>query len=336
MAVNFYEVPDEYSSVFSPLVYRLSGIAAGETVEVAVARSGDERPLGMKRIVGGDGASVNISGYVRRCLSPSPFPADILSLDVDEGRCVTVLLAAGGAVSAGRTYTCAAVPLSYMDLLTAMPDRRRIAWDESDEISVLPGGGALRYRWKVTGTGGAYEYESEDYDAPFGIVSLAFGMPAVAAALAGRGLRKEDYDVVEVDIVRLGESIARVVYDIAERPEGAVRLCWLNVFGGFDYHTFGTPSGEYLVVERSDADYADTAPRFRGRWRRQELTSGYMPRAWIEALAGITASPLVWRVDEEGFIPVNVQAGEIPLRSDGLNAVSFSVSDGVRIPCQNF
>ena len=42
MAVNFYEVPDEYSSAFSPLVYRLSGIAVGETVEVAVARSEQE------------------------------------------------------------------------------------------------------------------------------------------------------------------------------------------------------------------------------------------------------------------------------------------------------
>ena len=72
MAVMFSGVPDNYDSVFGPLVYTLTGIASGETVDAEVFTVGAETPVGVKRIAGGDAALVNIACYMRRLLTPVP------------------------------------------------------------------------------------------------------------------------------------------------------------------------------------------------------------------------------------------------------------------------
>lgn len=73
MAVMFSGVPDNYDSVFGPLVYTLTGIASGETVDAEVFTVGAETPVGVKRIAGGDAALVNIACYMRRLLAYRPF-----------------------------------------------------------------------------------------------------------------------------------------------------------------------------------------------------------------------------------------------------------------------
>ena len=72
MAVMFSGVPDNYDSVFGPLVYTLTGIASGETVDAEVFTVGAETPVGVKRIAGSDAALVNIACYMRRLLTPVP------------------------------------------------------------------------------------------------------------------------------------------------------------------------------------------------------------------------------------------------------------------------
>lgn len=98
---------------------------------------GAETPVGVKRIAGGDAARVNIACYMRRLLTPVPFPADSTGLFSDAGRFVTAAVGCGGAVSPVRTFTGAVRRLSEYEVLTTLPMHRTIAWDESDEVSLL-------------------------------------------------------------------------------------------------------------------------------------------------------------------------------------------------------
>ena len=116
MAVMFSGVPDNYDSVFGPLVYTLTGIASGETVDAEVFTVGAETPVGVKRIAGSDAALVNIACYMRRLLTPVPFPADSTGLFSDAGRFVTAAVGCGGAVSPVRTFTGAVRRLSEYEL----------------------------------------------------------------------------------------------------------------------------------------------------------------------------------------------------------------------------
>ena len=299
MAVMFSGVPDNYDSVFGPLVYTLTGIASGETVDAEVFTVGAETPVGVKRIAGSDAALVNIACYMRRLLTPVPFPADSTGLFSDAGRFVTAAVGCGGAVSPVRTFTGAVRRLSEYEVLTTLPMHRTIAWDESDEVSLLVPGCSMTYSWRVSGEA-EYVYESPEYIASRGIVTLVVGMPSVRTTLAAVGVQTDGVAALRVTVRVAGESVAEVHYRIEPREPGSVRLCWFNRMGGLDYHTFGRPDTGYLEASReaflNHDGYAAASVRLADR---TELSSGYLPRLWMEGLALIPASPRVWRVEEE-------------------------------------
>ena len=116
-----------------------------------------------------------------------------------------------------------------------------------------------------------------------------------------------------------------------------MRLCWFNAMGGFDFHTFGVSETETLDAGKevflSHDGYRTACVQSE---RRSELVSGYMPRLWVEGLSGIAASPLVWRVDGEGYTPVDVSSGETAIRREGLNYVSIKIRDAAPPLRQNF
>ena len=221
MAVMFSGVPDNYDSVFGPLVYTLTGIASGETVDAEVFTVGAETPVGVKRIAGGDAALVNIACYMRRLLTPVPFPADSTGLFSDAGRFVTAAVGCGGAVSPVRTFTGAVRRLSEYEVLTTLPMHRTIAWDESDEVSLLVPGCSMTYSWRVSGEA-EYVYESPEYIASRGIVTLVVGMPSVRTTLAAVGVQTDGVAALRVTVRVAGESVAEVHYRIEPREPGSV------------------------------------------------------------------------------------------------------------------
>ena len=210
---------------------------------------GAETPVGVKRIAGGDAALVNIACYMRRLLTPVPFPADSTGLFSDAGRFVTAAVGCGGAVSPVRTFTGAVRRLSEYEVLTTLPMHRTIAWDESDEVSLLVPGCSMTYSWRVSGEA-EYVYESPEYIASRGIVTLVVGMPSVRTTLAAVGVQTDGVAALRVTVRVAGESVAEVHYRIEPREPGSVRLCWFNRMGGLDYHTFGRPDTGYLEASR--------------------------------------------------------------------------------------
>lgn len=336
MAVMFSGVPDNYDSVFGPLVYTLTGIASGETVDAEVFTVGAETPVGVKRIAGGDAALVNIACYMRRLLTPVPFPADSTGLFSDAGRFVTTAVGCGGAVSPVRTFTGAVRRLSEYEVLTTLPMHRTIAWDESDEVSLLVPGCSMTYSWRVSGEA-EYVYESPEYIASRGIVTLVVGMPSVRTTLAAVGVQTDGVAALRVTVRVAGESVAEVHYRIEPREPGSVRLCWFNRMGGLDYHTFGRPDTGYLEASReaflNHDGYAAASVRLADR---TELSSGYLPRLWMEGLALIPASPRVWRVEEEGFVPTDVFPLSHAFRNGVPGTITLTVRDRTPRLSQNF
>lgn len=336
MGVLFSEVPDDFGSVFGELVYILTGIPEGTTADAEVFTTRSDVPVGVKRLLGGEQVPVDISCYMRRLLAPVPIAGGGAGFAVDEGRCVTAAVKCTDEMSPVRTFTGAVRELSEYEVLTTLPMRRTIAWEESDEISLLVPRCVMTWSWTACGRE-AYVYESPEYTAARGIVTLTVGMPALREELAAAGVSPDGVTGLKVTVRCGGESVAEVQYDLCRRPAGAVRLCWFNEMGALDYHTFGHAAAESVdasrEVFRSRSGYAAASVSLEVR---TTLWSGYLPRLWTEGLARIPASPLVWRAAEEAFVPVDVLPAVSWFGAGTLHSVELTVRDGAPRSAQNF
>lgn len=194
----------------------------------------------------------------------------------------------------------------------------------------------MTYSWRVSGEA-EYVYESPEYIASRGIVTLVVGMPSVRTTLAAVGVQTDGVAALRVTVRVAGESVAEVHYRIEPREPGSVRLCWFNRMGGLDYHTFGRPDTGYLEASReaflNHDGYAAASVRLADR---TELSSGYLPRLWMEGLALIPASPRVWRVEEEGFVPTDVFPLSHAFRNGVPGTITLTVRDRTPRLSQNF
>lgn len=332
----FSKVPDNFASAFGELVYGISGLEQSRVVDAEVLTGASNVPVGVKRVVGGGGVAVNISGYVRRGLAPSPVMPEGIGITTGNGLSIAAAVSCAGAVSPVRIFTGAVRGLSEYEAMTVLPPERRIGWDEWDTVSVPVLAGSLSYRWETVGGAGC-SYASEAVAVSRSVATLAVDMAAVRRMLDEAGADAESVTGLKVSLLAGQEAVVSLEYEICRPPAGAVRLCWFNAMGGFDFHTFGVSETETLDAGKevflSHDGYRTACVQSE---RRSELVSGYMPRLWIEGLSEIAASPLVWRVDEEGYIPVDVLSGETAIRREGLNYVSVKIRDAAPPLRQNF
>lgn len=332
----FSKVPDNFASAFGELVYGISGLEQSRVVDAEVLTGASNVPVGVKRVVGGGGVAVNISGYVRRGLAPSPVMPEGIGITTGNGLSIAAAVSCAGAVSPVRIFTGAVRGLSEYEAMTVLPPERRIGWDEWDTVSVPVLAGSLSYRWETVGGAGC-SYASEAVAVSRSVATLAVDMAAVRRMLDEAGADAESVTGLKVSLLAGQEAVVSLEYEICRPPAGAVRLCWFNAMGGFDFHTFGVSETETLDAGKevflSHDGYRTACVQSE---RRSELVSGYMPRLWIEGLSGIAASPLVWRVDEEGYTPVDVLSGETAIRREGLNYVSVKIRDAAPPLRQNF
>lgn len=332
----FSKVPDNFASAFGELVYGISGLEQSRVVDAEVLTGASNVPVGVKRVVGGGGVAVNISGYVRRGLAPSPVMPEGIGITTGNGLSVAAAVSCTGTVSPVRTFIGAVRGLSEYEAMTVLPPERRIGWDEWDTVSVPVLAGSLSYRWETVGGAGC-SYASEAVAVSRSVATLAVDMAAVRRMLDEAGADAESVTGLKVSLLAGQEAVVSLEYEICRPPAGAVRLCWFNAMGGFDFHTFGVSETETLDAGKevflSHDGYRTACVQSE---RRSELVSGYMPRLWIEGLSGIAASPLVWRVDEEGYTPVDVLSGETAIRREGLNYVSVKIRDAAPPLRQNF
>ncbi len=335
MAVMFSKVPEYYASVFGELTYTMTGIESGTVADAEVYAAGEDTPLGGKRVAGGAAPTVNIACYMRRRIAPVPFSGEHTGFFADAGRSVTAAVGCGGSMSPVRTFTGAVRRLSEYEVLTTLPLERSIAWEESDEVSLLVPGCRMTYSWRACGTED-YEYRSAEYVAKRGVVTLAVGMPSIRQTLVAAGVNPDGISELRVTVRVAGESVAELRYGLRRRERDAVRLCWFNRMGGVDYHTFDRPTAGHLEawreVFRGRDGYTASAV---GLACRRELSSGLLPRLWLEGLACIPASPRVWRVEEDAFVAVDVFPLSHVFRNGEAGAITFTVRDRRPLLSQN-
>lgn len=332
MAVAFSKIPNNYSSVFGDLIYTLSGIASGSVADVDIVRYGETVPIGVKRFSGGRDIDVNIASHLRRWFSPQPMTDGRTRIGQDSGRNIKVLVRCGGVASVSKLYTCAAQELSNYEILTILPDRRTIWWDESDEISFLaPINAVISFKVILTGANATYKYEANSLNVPEGITSFLLSMSEIAAKAVAAGYDKSVFDLVRVELYRGGVNIANVDYDIRKRAEKSIRLCWLNSMGGMDYHTFRCCAKEEVTVTKNSVINKGRLHSYSTKNDTiTEVTSGYMPYSWVCGLVEVLSSPLVWRADGVDYFPVDVLPTNVEKSSGKLNMLSFEIRDTVK------
>ena len=106
-----------------------------------------------------------------------------------------------------------------------------------------------------------------------------------------------------------------------------MRLAWRTAAGSVEHYTF--PAVRSTTVEgdkrriRSPEGLAATAGRAE---RRLCLESAFERPEVLEALAELTASVQVWRVDEQGYTPVDAVTRQAVIdRRDALGTLSVEI-----------
>lgn len=199
--------------------------------------------------------------------------------------------------------------LSGPALLSTMPAQRLLAPGECDELTL----------WS---------------DAPLSVTVIARqGDTAAAHAYrtAAGGLHlfrlaADDFLGAESLTVDAGPC-GTVSYLLTPLPEGSVRLAWRTAAGSVEHYTF--PAVRSMTVEgdkrriRSPEGLAATAGRAE---RRLCLESAFERPEVLEALAELTASVQVWRVDGQGYTPIDAVTRQAVIdRRDALGTLSVEI-----------
>ncbi len=336
MGITFTGVPKDYGSVFREQIYRMSGFAGDGPVEASVCSPTAADVVGVKRFRPRGTVELNASPYLRRLLSPRPAPPNNTGFATPAGRSVKASVACEGVQSPERTFTAAAADLAGRTVLSTLPMRRTIAWNEYDETDFRTSGGKFVFRWRADG--GKCEYVSPEYRISAGLVSFLLVMEEVSMRMERLGTDPATVRRLEVEVACDGQAVSSASYDIVRREDGAVRLAWLNSVGGIDQHTFPAPLSERIDLSRSRVEGPSGAfGVFGGGERRVCLTSGYLPPEWAEGVAEAVCSPLVWRMEPSGkAVPVIVGCETVKLPAGEPGRIDFTVTEAVGMTVRNF
>jgi len=265
------------------------------TIDIRVTDTESGEILGTKRFADVTEATCDIAPIVRRHIRFTPRTyATGLAFPKDRRRIIKVTATPAEAPAneiVSETSICHAGAEDEMFpwLLTTMPRQRLIGPREHDEI-LLTSIGRPRVTVTATGPDGA---ETRTYT-------------AATLTLHQFHLDMSEFPGAEYLKVDAGNGV-EVDYTVTPTPQGARRIAWRSTAGSLEHYTFPTELTAGTTAAKTRIYGAD-GPRTltTGTTRRMRLRSAYETREMLERLAGIIASPEVWMMDEEEYIPVEV------------------------------
>ncbi len=319
-----------FATAFAPVRFTVTDAESAEWTDVEVYRTTDGKRLGVKRFAAAESFTVNISNYLRRTLSPEPFVCTGCGVREVEGRTVAAYIAVGDEVSESGTFTASLSAVKPWEVLSAFgTGQRKIARGEWDEVAFMATPAKVTAEAELMGGEGESEkalcLELGEGMTVTGEKMVAVGINAgeivshAAVPEAVRGFRVR----VKAD----GEERIAVEYGIVRHGRSAVRLCWLNGKGAFDYHTFGHTGRRRMEVEKERMESTEGCRTLSSRCRMHyTLSDGAHAEATAEAIAGAVASPRVYMVDSGGgFTAVDVLSERVTLMADGLEGMEIEV-----------
>lgn len=320
--MTFTQLPDDYASLYAPLVYRFETGAAPADLEVRIIDPRTETLLATKRLFDTDRGSVDIARILRSRIAFRPATGLTGCIDASE-RLAVAVVEIDGVRSPERRFVAAAEPLPPVGVAaTALPRRRLLVRGECDEItfradaatsvSVIPEGGGLIPLF--------YRPLSPD----LGIFRLNTDRQFVGA------------ETVVVEIQQNDTVTDRFDYTILPSDtSGGTRIAWRSAAGSVEHYTFPVEYECRTEVERTRISTAGEGLRTVAATalRHRTLLSAFEPRAVAEALSGVIEAPQVWVAASDGYRPVDVlDTSEIIRRNATLHQLELHLRDAHKSP----
>ncbi len=167
-------------------------------------------------------------------------------------------------------------------IVTSLPNSRRIAHNENDELLIVAGKGKRIYVEMVADTGETLHLEELSSSEAIRLI--------ISTEDFGTNIRSFD-----VALYCEGEKFGSLHYTVAPTTKVATRLAWISDCGTIEQYTFPL---SHTAKRSADKQIVATeggvvATRCQAK-QVISLSSRYEPRATIEAIAQITSATKVW------------------------------------------
>ncbi|MFR9649968.1 MAG: hypothetical protein SNJ33_06240 [Rikenellaceae bacterium] len=290
----FTSYPDSGDSLWSPLIYNYETTSESD-LEFIIINQVVEDDTYVKKLYDATSASINVAPLFRYSSMPKLTARTTNFYAATDGYASVVTYCQGNA-SSQRIFTLAKEPVSYGDMMTSMPLDRLISPGESDIIRLFttPNQSVTAYvlaidQEDVTNSAMLGDYSLQgDHD---GVVDFVFQCPDV------------DNESVRV-IIKYSDNTAIITYYLTNYDNlgESVRLAWLSSAGSIEHHTF--------PIVRDKSIYRDGTYHYT-------LLSAYAPELYIESIAGIVSSSMVWIIEDEEYRRIEVESEVAPIKDNG-------------------
>jgi hypothetical protein len=323
-------LPPRYGSAFRPACFILDEIQAPEGVDIEIRGATDEL-LGVKRIYSSsEEVSLNVTPYVRRLLAPVPMCESAAGIYVGGARTASCFLSAEGFVSEAVALCGGSEDAPVNTLLSAAPDRVKIAPGERDEMGIISGD---RVYCDISFSKGdvSFTHQMGERNAA-GMLAAVIDTDAVCSAYAsvtgGAESELREFTVrLRLDETGFQNKIVERTYTIERNASAGHRLAWVNRYGAVDYYTFPVceefrSEGSRTRIE-TPAGYRTVATTAR---QSLKLLSDPCDTPTAEWLSGLFSSPAVWMVRGSEFEKVEVATGKVVATPLQPTVIEVSVS----------
>lgn len=336
--MNIKNYPEQYASVFAPVIFDISGIQLDKYlgVDINIMRKGSSTPVGTKRFNNTPKMSVNIAPYAQSCLSISPQrTGDLRQMPQ---RAVAMALSANGITSEYR-YIAAGREVLPTEVLLSELTQRTISMGEVDEFSFIPPSGEIRVHVHSKDMAGKEQTIGlAPFSAEEGMVTCVVNTQVIAQYIASENSKIDTQNLVEIRYtVYFGAEEAFEVRYKVVKPTGGVRLAWVNRYGVIDCYTFPTTTQRQTLVkrqaERTNGENV-VVPLDRA-WEQVTISSGLQPQKVVASLAEVLTSPKVWQWNEDRWSECIVTDSALTThRADEPCAISLTVRPSKNIKTQ--
>lgn len=307
--MTFSQIPEQYAALGAEALYVVQSPEAAD-IDLRLVASDGATCLGMRRYVGVTEARCDAAPLLRRALRFEP-ATDETGFTPVAGRTVTATAEAAPAGSFPDPADATAPTRIFIagppcgtgpSLRTTMPAERLIPAGAGEEISIaMPEFGTVQATLIVRSGDRTEQHRYQAGSAGLFLFRLDLG-------------EFPDAEEVTLDFGPIG----RIHYTVVPARSESCRLAWQSSVGSIEHYTFPTVRDMRLHTEKSSAEsIRGYTARIGSRERILRIESAYEVPEVLEALAEITSSPAVWRMEDRQYIPVDVTTREATIRRLG-------------------
>lgn len=312
--MTFTVTPENYASLYAPLVYAFEDELEPRTVDVSIVQPATGEVIAVKRLSNTSSGRVDIAPLIRHL--PTVEPARITGFSPANARMPLVRVEVDGATDTKRFLPAYRSPGNAVRL-GSMPDERIISRGEYDELTLLPGV-ARAELFADTAAGMVLK----SYNNLFSSVPVLFRFDPAQW--------DESVSQVEVQFLNTyGSLLSAVHYRVVPKVAESVRVAWLGRGGAVEHYTFPVQLAAAERQERRSLRMAAGDERLLDALfeERIEVVSAHEPQAVLRSLAELGTARFAWICDAAGeYRPVTAEIGEAILRRHGApSALRFTL-----------